>query len=146
MPRSASVSSVHDRQSITFECTEFRSTPAAIPEEGTVRYFQHSSVGAPAALYYYHFQQPPFISGSYLFTIQSFISATKSITQCGNWCWGYGLTQRLFLEIITQSGKLQQHHRSTTTKLQVGVLRNKLRCIFVGFQFRLALNSSHFSR
>jgi hypothetical protein len=33
------------------------------PKEWTVRYF-NSSVGAPEALYYYHFQQSPFVSGS----------------------------------------------------------------------------------
>jgi hypothetical protein len=68
--------------------------------------------------------------------LRSFISATKSITQCGNQCWEHGCTHGTHagsLGLITQSGKMQQHHRSTTTKLQVGVLRNKLHCIFVGF-------------
>ena len=44
----APVSIGHQWSSISFKCTEFRSTPVTILEvEGTVCYFQYSSVGAP---------------------------------------------------------------------------------------------------
>src|SRR5271170_3307394 len=70
---------------------------------------------------------PSFVSGRlYLFTIRSFISATKSITQRGNQCWEHGCTHGTHagsLGFHHSIGKLRQHHRSTTTKLQVGVLR-----------------------
>jgi hypothetical protein len=81
------------------------------------------------------------ISGS-SFIIRSFISATKFDMRCGN--RNHGI--RISGKIITQSAKVQQHHRSTTTKIQVGVLENILRCLFVGFRVDSPYNSSHFSR
>ena len=49
MPQSSLVSSVLDRQSITFECTEFKNQKHSgrHPEKWTVRYFNIQSVGAP---------------------------------------------------------------------------------------------------
>ena len=101
------------------------STRASIPKEERSIYFQFHQweLGTDSQSPFLQFQSSSFISGSsYLFIIRSFISATKSSrnaesmlgTWVDTWIW------RWFHHSI---GKLQQHHQSTTTKLQVGVLR-----------------------
>ena len=114
----ASVGILKYRPSITFECKRHSGHPQKVGGTVTISFSGSAR---------HRLNSSPLISGS-LFTIHPFISATKFTTRCGN----QNQRIRISRKIITQSAKMQQHHQSTTTKIQVGVLRNKSCCLFVG--------------
>jgi len=107
---------------------EFRSTPVAIPKEGPTVNFLFISESTPSRALFIH---------------SNCLTSTVGVYSP----FGHSFTYRQYgtsvLEIWVDTwthtgnnhsiGKLHRHHRLTTTKLQVGVLRYEY-CIFVGFR------------
>ena len=139
MPRLALVTAL-----ITFECTESTSTPAGIPKNGPSVIFNiHQwELGTDSQSPFLQFQSSPFISGSSQF-IRSFISATKSITQCGISAGDMGrhmdmaLISSLNWEIATASPI--NHNEATSGSVKVEIALHLRRVLG-----QTRLYSSHF--
>ena len=133
MPRSASVSSVLDRQSITFECTEFKNQKHSgrHPEKWTVRYFNIQSVGAPNGQH----QAPAlhsFTSNSLPSSVGVIYSPFGNLYQprsllCNAGIKAENMGRHMDTALISGNyhsiGKLQQHHRSNHNEATSGSVK-----------------------